>query len=91
MVNQKEKPVTPSTEIQALGFAIQELALYLDTHPNDQEALMHYRKYQQMYNAVKKQYTAKCRPLTHMSISSDDEYSWLCDPWPWEYAANKEG
>ena len=32
MVNQKEKPVTPLSELQALGFAIQELALYLDTH-----------------------------------------------------------
>ena len=30
MVNQKEKPVTPLSELQVLGFAIQELALYLE-------------------------------------------------------------
>ena len=39
MVNQKERPETPTTELQALGFAVQELALYLDTHPEDKEAL----------------------------------------------------
>ena len=38
MIN-KEKPATPLTELQALGFAIQELALYLDTHRDDKEAL----------------------------------------------------
>ena len=31
MVNKSEKPVTPGTELQVLGFAIQELSLYLDT------------------------------------------------------------
>lgn len=91
MVNQKEKPVTPTTELQALGFAVHELALYLDTHPDDQEALQLYRKYQQMFNAAKKQYTTQCRPLNHMTVTDDKKYTWLCDPWPWEYAANKEG
>ena len=91
MVNKSEKPVTPGTELQVLGFAIQELSLYLDTHPNDREALRIYRKYQQMYNAAKDHYTTKCRPLNHMSYIDDGEYTWLCDPWPWEYAANKEG
>ena len=50
MVNQKEKPVTPLTELQALGFAVQELALYLDTHRDDREALELYRSYQRMYD-----------------------------------------
>lgn len=91
MVNQKEKSITPTTELQALGFAVHELALYLDTHPDDCEALQLYRKYQQMYNAAKTQYTSQCRPLNHMSVTDDKRYTWLCDPWPWEYAANKEG
>ena len=91
MVNQKEKPVTPSTELQVLGFTVHELALYLDTHPEDKDALQLYRKYQQMYNTAKKQYSMHCRPLNHMTVTDDNTYSWLCDPWPWEYAANKEG
>ena len=39
MVNKNELPVSPMSELQALAFAIQELALYLDTHREDREAL----------------------------------------------------
>ena len=39
MVNQKELPATQLAELQTLAFAIQELALYLDTHRDDKEAL----------------------------------------------------
>ena len=35
MVNNTEKSDTPMHELQALAFAIQELALYLDTHRED--------------------------------------------------------
>ena len=43
MVNTKELPVTPLTQLQTLGFAIHELALYLDTHRDDVEALQLYQ------------------------------------------------
>ena len=91
MVNKQEKPVTPKTELQAMGFAIQELALYLDTHPEDKEALALYRAYQKMNHKAMMEYSEKCGPLNHKMPVDDENYSWLCDPWPWEYAANKEG
>ena len=91
MVNQKEKPVTPSTDLQALGFAVQELALYLDTHPQDTEALELYRSYQKLLHKAMMAYTEGCGPLNHMTAADDKTYSWLDDPWPWEYAGNKEG
>ena len=90
MVNQKEKPVTPKTELQTMGFAIQELALYLDTHPEDKEALALYRAYQKMNHKAMMEYGEKCGPLNHKMPVDDNTYTWLCDPWPWEYAANKE-
>ena len=90
MVNKKEKPVTPITELQALGFAVQELALYLDTHRDDKEALALYRTYQQMYNRCKQEYQKKHGPMNHMAESDSEAYSWLDDPWPWEYSKNKE-
>ena len=89
MVNKNELPVTPLTELQAMGFMIQELALYLDTHRDDTEALEVYRSYQKMYKEGKKKYEAMCGPLSHKSIV-DGPYSWLDDPWPWEYAKNRE-
>ena len=90
MVNQKEKNVTPMTELQALHFAIQELALYLDTHRDDMEALEVYRDYQQMYERCKEEFKKKHGPLNHMKASSSECYDWLDDPWPWEYCKNKE-
>jgi spore coat protein JB len=90
MVNQKEKPITPLSELQALGFAIQELALYLDTHREDQDALELYRSYQEIYHKCMTEYTEKCRPMNHRISAPGGSYRWLDDPWPWEYAANKE-
>jgi spore coat protein JB len=89
VVNQKEKPVTPMTELQAMAFAIQELALYLDTHRDDQEALEVYRTYQKLYHKAVMMFTEKCGPLNH-GVPTEGEYRWLYDPWPWEYCKNKE-
>ena len=89
MVNKNEKPVTPRTELQVMAFALQELALYLDTHRDDQEALELYRAYQKMYHDAAAQYSQNCTPLNH-ATPVDGPYKWLDDPWPWAYAGNKE-
>ena len=89
MVNKNEKPVNALTELQTLAFAIQELALYLDTHKDDNEALELYRKFQALYDEGRIIYERECGPLTHFS-KADGEYKWLDDPWPWEYAKNRE-
>ena len=89
MINKNELPVTPLTELQVLAFGIQELALYLDTHVNDSEALDLYRAYQKMYEEGKKKYEEMCGPLNHMN-TVDGPYRWLSGPWPWEYAKNRE-
>lgn len=89
-VNQNEKPVTPMTELQTMAFAIQELALYLDTHRDDKEALEVYQEYQKMYNHCREEFLKKHGPLNHFQEETSDKYNWLNDPWPWEYARNKE-
>lgn len=90
MINQKDLPVTPLTELQTLAFAINELALYLDTHRDDMEALEMYRTYQKMYAEGRKKYENECGPLNHMAISGEN-YRWLDDPWPWEFSMHREG
>ena len=90
LVNNKEKPLTPLNELQTISFAIQELALYLDTHREDQEALELYRTYQQMYHKGMMEYSKNCGPMNH-KMPSEGPYRWLDDPWPWEYCGNKEG
>ena len=89
MVNKNEKPCTPLTELQTIAFVIQELALYLDTHRDDEEALELYRTYQKMYEKCKMEYEMNYGPLTHKSVVNCAEYRWLDDPWPWEYAKNR--
>lgn len=90
MVNNRLKAETPMNQIQTLAFALQELALYLDTHRDDREALELYRTYQQIYHKAMMEYNEHCRPLQH-GKPARGAYKWLDDPWPWEYAANKEG
>lgn len=89
MVNKNELAVTPLTELQTMAFVIQELALYLDTHRDDQEALDVYRAFQKMYEEGRAAYEKMCGPLNHMSVG-EGGYKWLDDPWPWEYAKNRE-
>lgn len=89
MVNKEEKPATPLTELQAMGFALQELALYLDTHRDDREALEMYRMYQKMYHDASMEYSRTHGPMNH-GTPVEGPYSWLDDPWPWEYSKNKE-
>lgn len=89
MVNQKEKKMTPMTQLQTMAFVIQELALYLDTHKEDTEALELYQAYQKMYHQAMEEYTDECGPLNHHAPTKG-AYRWLDDPWPWEFCANKE-
>ena len=89
MVNQKELPMTPIAELQTMGFVLQELALYLDTHRDDKEAFDVFRAFQKMYAKGREKYEKEYGPLTHMS-AMENGYDWLMDPWPWEYAGNRE-
>ena len=90
MVNQKEKPVTPLSELQVLAFAVQELALYLDTHRDDKEALELYQNYQTLYDHCRSEYLKSRGPMNHSQATDGQKYRWLDDPWPWEYCKNKE-
>ena len=89
MVNNNELPMTPMAELQTMGFVLHELALYLDTHRDDKEAFEVFRAFQQMYAKGREKYEKECGPLTHMS-AMENRFSWLNDPWPWEYAKNRE-
>lgn len=91
VVNKKPLPQSPMVQLQELGFAVQELALYLDTHRDDAEALALYQRYQKLYHEKAAAYSREYGPLMHNCPSSGDQYTWLDDPWPWEYCMNKEG
>ena len=68
--------------IRCLEFAITELALYLDTHPNDQKALCLHRKYCKEVKELKDKYQKVYGPLT-INFPCN-KWRWLEEPWPWE-------
>ena len=85
MVNNREFPVTPMSELQVLGFALHDLALYLDTHRDDKEALEVYRAYQKIYHDAMMQFNEQQTPINHSMPNNNERYDWLNAPWPWEY------
>lgn len=82
-------PSTPLSELQALEFVVLELGMYLDTHPDDTEAFTLFKQYAAMEKAAKAAYESKFGPLTKSSAASGERYSWLQEPWPWNYEQNE--
>ena len=80
---------TPLCELMALGFTINELGLYLDTHPDDSEALTLYTKYVQLFQEGRSRYESMYGPLQQTAVT-EAGYTWLNDPWPWEYDGGKK-
>lgn len=68
---------------QAEAFALWELRLYLNTHPDDQEALCLFRRLCEEAgepNYASSFLTGDC---------SDARWEWADDPWPWETCFNR--
>lgn len=73
--------------ISTLDFAIVELSLYMDTHPDDQEVNMKLNDYREKSNALKQEYQSKYGPITLKNME-ENRWGWISDPWPWN---NDEG
>ncbi len=69
-------------QIKSYQFAIIELGLYLDTHPDDQRALCLHRKYARELKELKDKYQKVYGPLT-INFPCN-KWRWLEEPWPWE-------
>ena len=78
-------PVTPMTELQALEFVLHELALYLDTHPSDAEAFELFRQYDAMEREARAAFAAKGMPISRGETAESKTYTWIKDPWPWNF------
>ena len=80
-MNAKEKLLT---EIRALSFALVETNLYLDSYPNDKEALAYFRRVRDELRALTDSYEKTYGPLTVMGTKATDGWDWVSTPWPWE-------
>ena len=69
-----------ANEIKALEFAITELALYLDTHKDDEKALCLHNRYCKECKELKDKYQKVYGPLTINYPCN--KWRWLEEPWP---------
>ncbi len=70
--------------VYELGFIMTETLLYLDTHPDDTEALAYFNKMKPRYQEAVAMYEKHCGPLNFTSVESDNYWTWVATPMPWE-------
>lgn len=72
-------------ELQQLDFALVELTLYLDTHPNDLHALQQFNQLAQQRQQCAFQFEMQYGPLLQYGHSySRFPWQWSESPWPWQ-------
>lgn len=76
--------------IYALEFALWELHLFLDTHPNQCDAARKQEEYQARAAALREEYETKYGPIGQMTDNTS-RWAWITDPWPWEVQEDEEG
>ena len=70
--------------INTASFAIDDLILYLDTHPYDMEAWAYYANYRNIREEAVMEYTTQFGPLTVDRVDVTNQWTWVSCPWPWE-------
>ena len=83
-------PKTPLAELMAIDFVTDELELYLDTHADDREAFMLYQSFLTLKEEAHRRYAEAYGPICQTDQLGSDAFTWLRDPWPWDYAAREE-
>lgn len=71
-------------KLQRLDFAIVELALYLDSYPDNTAALEYYRKLIDERETVATAHTQACGPMTILDNKNPTLWEWGQSPWPWQ-------
>lgn len=75
--------------ISSAQFAAWELHMYLDTHPDDMQALKSYHKYEREAKELIAKYENMFGPLVSSDVFGDNRWDWINNPWPWEIQGGK--
>ncbi|CAM3545477.1 spore coat protein CotJB [Paenibacillus lupini] len=72
-------------ELQAVGFALVELTLYLDTHPHDAQAIQQFNQLGMQLHQCRQQFESLYGPtLQYGNSFSKYPWQWSESPWPWQ-------
>lgn len=71
--------------INQVSFVLNDVNLYLDTHPCDMEALEYFKHFHNLRKEALKEYADRFTPLTIDSASDcQEKWEWVYGKWPWE-------
>ena len=70
--------------INRVSFAVDDVKLFLDTHPCDANALAYFHEYSKLRNQALKEYAKYYGPLTIDTANPDAYWDWAKQPLPWE-------
>ena len=71
-------------EIRACNFAVTDIGMFLDTNPNNEEALECCNDYRDMYEDAVREYEKHYGPLSVFGNDNCEKWEWCSAPWPWE-------
>ncbi|UOQ47554.1 spore coat protein CotJB [Gracilibacillus caseinilyticus] len=72
-------------QIQAIDFVLVELTLYLDTHPDDVDAINQFNQAAFQSRQLKNKFEEEFGPLMQFGQSySGYPWNWKDAPWPWQ-------
>lgn len=85
---EREVPMNKGKEnmlhfINEVSFVLDDVSLFLDTHPHDKSAMAYYNKYKKIRNEAIREYENIYGPLTRYNVNTPD-WTWVSSPWPWE-------
>ncbi len=70
--------------IDAVSLALDDVTLFLDTHPHNKEAMEYYNSYKEKRMQAVKDYTKYYGPLNRYNVNCSNEWQWNQGPWPWQ-------
>ena len=87
MRNQMSPKCCLLQQINEVSFAVNDMLLYLDTHPEDEKALHYFADISGRRNKLMAEYAEKYGPLTidDAAVGSENVWKWSQQPFPWEW------
>ncbi len=70
--------------INQFSFMLDEIVLFLDTHPDCQEAIDAYNHYKHLRCEAVSDYTEMYGPISKYDVNVSNYWDWVNKPWPWE-------
>ena len=84
-MNSDREAATLLQKVYTCGFAIDDVILYLDTHPDDADGIAYFNQCVEMLRQAKQRYCAMCGcTLAYDGAPYDAYFTWTDYPLPWE-------